>query len=248
MPVPELHRDRERAESFGAAAEAYEALRPPFPDALLDELAALGPRDVLDLGCGTGKVARGLARRGIGVLGVELDPRMAAVARRHGVRVEVARFEDWADDGRRFELVTCGDAWHWIEPARGAAKVAHVLRPGGTFVWFWNLQMLDDAVLQALEPVYAQHAPEVYRYGSVPPAHDPAPHAGPFTQVAAKAYLWDRHVAGGEWAAFVETISDHRRLPRERLVALQHAIRDALEPFGTIRVRAATTAWFLRRA
>jgi len=72
----ELHRDRARAESFGGAADAYERYRPNFPDALFDDLAALG-RDALDVACGTGKVARGLAARGTSVLGVELDARMA---------------------------------------------------------------------------------------------------------------------------------------------------------------------------
>ncbi len=41
-----------------------------------------GPRSVLDAGCGTGRVARELARRGMDVAGVDLDPHMLAVARR----------------------------------------------------------------------------------------------------------------------------------------------------------------------
>ena len=133
-----LHLERDRAESFGSVAEQYDRYRPAFPDALLGDLAAMaGSTEVLDVGSGTGKVARGLAQRGLSVLGVELDPRMAEVARGQGVRVEIARFEEWNDAGRRFDLLTCGDAWHWIEPKRGAEKVAHVLRPGGAFVRFW---------------------------------------------------------------------------------------------------------------
>jgi SAM-dependent methyltransferase len=133
-----LHLERDRAESFGSVAEQYDRYRPAFPDALLGDLAAMaGSTEVLDVGSGTGKVARGLAQRGLSVLGIELDPRMAEVARGQGVRVEIARFEEWNDVGRRFDLLTCGDAWHWIEPKRGAEKVAHVLRPGGAFVRFW---------------------------------------------------------------------------------------------------------------
>jgi predicted RNA methylase len=52
-----------------------------YPDALLDDLATLRPAHVLDVGCGTGKAAVGLARSGLSVLSVELDPRMAEVAR-----------------------------------------------------------------------------------------------------------------------------------------------------------------------
>lgn len=40
------------------------------------------PRSVLDAGCGTGRVAIELARQGIDVVGIDLDPSMLAVARR----------------------------------------------------------------------------------------------------------------------------------------------------------------------
>jgi SAM-dependent methyltransferase len=256
----ELHLERDRAESFGSVAEQYERLRPAFPDALLDDLAALGGANgTLDVGTGTGKVARGLARRGLPVLGVELDPRMAEVARSHGVHVEIARFEEWDDAGRRFDLVTCGDAWHWIEPKRGAEKVARVLRPGGTLVRFWNVQMLDGPVMEALEAAYRQHAPEAYPYGRAPtaaeieqgwgPGEDPLPLGDAFSLVDAKTYLSERRVTGEGWAEFVRTISDHQRLPPERLALLRAALRETIDRFGeTIRVRLVTTTLFSRRS
>jgi SAM-dependent methyltransferase len=249
VTLAELHLDRDRAESFGSLAEAYDRHRPGFPDALLDDLAALGA-DALDVGCGTGKVARGLAARGVKVVGVELDPRMAAVARGHGVYVEVAAIEEWEDGGRRFDVVTCGDAWHWIEPRRGEATIARVLRPGGAFVRFWNVQLLDEEVMRALDVVYQEHAPEAYAYGRVPTlsAVDSFPLEGPFAPKEAKTYAWERRVSGAEWAAFAGTISDHQRLPPERLARLLDAMRAAMAPFGeSIRVRGVTTALFARR-
>jgi SAM-dependent methyltransferase len=238
------HKDPARAESFGAVAEDYERHRPAFPDALLDELAALGTREVLDVGCGTGKVARALAARGMTVLGVEIDPRMAAVASERGVNVEVAPFEDWDDAGRRFELVTSGDAWHWIDPARGAAQIARVLRPGGTFVRFWNILLLDEAVLQLLEPIYAQHA--VYRYGR-PHVGDEQfpPLSGPLTETCAKTYLGERRATAAEWTAFLSTVSEIQRLPGDQRARLLASIQAALvEP---IRIRHVTTAVFVQR-
>ncbi len=248
-----LHLERDRAESFGGVAEQYERYRPAFPDTLLDDLAALaGSTEVLDVGCGTGKVARGLGRRRVSVLGVELDPRMAAVARDHGVRVEIAPFEEWDDAGRRFDLLTCGDAWHWIDPRRGAEKLAQVLRPGGLFVRFWNTQLLAEPVMQALDVVYKKHAPDVYVYGRIPsfelPADDPFPLRGPFSMVDAKTYISERRTTAEEWAAFTGTISDHQRLPAERRAALQAATREVLERFGeTLPVRLVTTTVFARR-
>src|SRR5215470_7991335 len=45
-------------------------------------VTSLGVSSVLDAGCGTGRVAIELARRGIDVVGVDLDAAMLAVARR----------------------------------------------------------------------------------------------------------------------------------------------------------------------
>ena len=47
-----------------------------------DLVERLGVRSVLDAGCGTGRIARELARRGIAIAGVDLDAEMLAVARR----------------------------------------------------------------------------------------------------------------------------------------------------------------------
>jgi tRNA1(Val) A37 N6-methylase TrmN6 len=85
----ERYADRSRAESFGRVAEEYDRYRPSYPAALIDDLVALRPARVLDVGCGTGKAAVLLAERGLPVLGVEVDQQMAGVARRHGIAVVV---------------------------------------------------------------------------------------------------------------------------------------------------------------
>ena len=131
-----LHRDRERALSFGGEAALYDRVRPSYPEALIEDLMALKPERALDVGCGTGKVARLLVARGCDVLGVEPDPRMADVARSRGIAVEVASFEAWDPAGRRFALLVSGQAWHWVDPAQGAAKAADVLHPGGHLAAF----------------------------------------------------------------------------------------------------------------
>src|SRR5664279_3347096 len=139
MPIEEnVHTDRARAESFGSIATQYDRYRPSYPDALFTDLARLAQARTLDVACGTGKVTVSLIARGLAVLGVEIDPKMAAVARAHAVVVEVGAFETWDDKGRTFDLITCGQAWHWIDPQQGAAKAARVLNPGGTLAVFWN--------------------------------------------------------------------------------------------------------------
>ncbi|MGI9120650.1 MAG: class I SAM-dependent methyltransferase, partial [Acidimicrobiales bacterium] len=46
-----------------------------------DLVQALSPASVLDAGCGTGRVTIELARRGIAVVGVDVDAEMLATAR-----------------------------------------------------------------------------------------------------------------------------------------------------------------------
>ncbi|MCK9898408.1 class I SAM-dependent methyltransferase, partial [Frankia sp. AgB32] len=134
------HQARHIAESFGSDPERYDRARPRYPDAMVRRIAAAAPGpDLLAVGCGTGIDARQFQGVGCRVLGIDPDPRMAAFARRGGLDVEVATFEDWNSAGRTFDGVVAGQSWHWIDPTAGAARAAEVLRPGGRLAVYWNV-------------------------------------------------------------------------------------------------------------
>src|SRR5262245_60171130 len=104
MPAPppddrvarEPHRARAMAESFGTDPDRYDRARPRYPDAMVQRIVAASPgAEVLDVGVGTGIVARQFQAAGCTVLGVDADERMTAWARRHGVAAETAAFERW---------------------------------------------------------------------------------------------------------------------------------------------------------
>ncbi|MEV0237841.1 methyltransferase domain-containing protein [Nonomuraea sp. NPDC050786] len=250
MRRDEVYRDRARAGSFGSVAQQYDRYRPSYPEALLDDLAASRPARVLDVGCGTGKVAVALAGRGLSVLGVEADERMAQVARGHGIEVEVARFETWNDAERRFDLIACGDAWHWIDPELGIAKAARVLRPGGVIAWFWTSCEVDEPVAEAFDAVYSAHAPEVARIWRHPSGHHRDLLAGSdaFSAIEERTYPSQRALTTDEWIGLVATVSDHLRLGNERLTALLRELRVALESLGGwVHARHETTALFTDR-
>jgi SAM-dependent methyltransferase len=239
----EPHLDRARAESFGSVAAQYDSYRPPYPDALIDDLAALCPARVLDVGCGTGKVAAALLGRGLSVLGVEPDEQMAAVARGHGIPVEVAVFESWNEDGRQFDLLTCGAAWHWIDPVRGATKAARVMRQGATLARFWNYEVPDEPVASALEDVYGRLAPEGTRYVPSPSGDwaDPLEESDAFSPTQTRIYEWRRSLSADEWVRMVSTFSDHQCLGPERLTELQRELGAAIQAVGgTVHVRGGT--------
>lgn len=232
--------NRARAESFGARAEQYDRARPDYPAALFDALLADGATSVLDVGCGTGKAARSYLERGCSVLGVEVDARMAAVARRHGVEVDVARFEDWDARGRTFDLASCAQAWHWIDGERGFAKLAAVVRPGGRAAYFWNLMVVDDALRPALDAVYRERAPELAgETGLMRSEHRAPPLAHGFDDwpewfAVEPPQAFDRSIRypTATWLDQLVTHSDHATFDAERLATLLDGLRAVIDDHG----------------
>jgi SAM-dependent methyltransferase len=136
--MTELHGDRRRAGSFGAAAAQYDDHRPRYPHALITQLVPTPGASVLDVGAGTGISSAQLAGAGAEVLAVEPDSQMAAVAAGKGLAVEVSTFEQWQPRGRTFDLVVFAQSFHWVEPTAALAKVAEIVRPGGRLALMWN--------------------------------------------------------------------------------------------------------------
>lgn len=229
------HQQRDRAESFGSVAGAYDRFRPSYPQQLVDDLLAGSPATVLDIGCGTGKAARLFAERGLHVLGVEIDPQMAAVARGHGIDVELSSFEDWDDAGRRFDLISCAQAWHWMDPEVGSAKAARILHECGTLALFWNFDELVEADRRVIEPVYSKVAPELDR--STASGGDDQTHlralraTGVFSSVEARTYPAERTWPLAEWLGNLATQSNHVLLG-PRLPALLDALDEAVAAHG----------------
>jgi hypothetical protein len=192
-----------------------------------------------------------LARRGLSVLGVEVDERMAAVARGHGIPVETSPFETWDSAGRRFDLITCGAAWHWIDPELGVRKAAELLPTGGTVARFWNYHMLQEAVLSAFTDVYGRYAPDASVHGlplRKDRTSDPFGESDAFSSVETRIYRRERTLSADEWVGMVATFSDHQRLGHERLTALQQALHQTIEEFGGIvEATCETYALFTRR-
>jgi SAM-dependent methyltransferase len=227
-----------RAKSFGDDAEAYDRSRPGYPAALVDDLLLPGVTDVLDVGCGTGKLGRLLAARGCKVLGVEPDERMAHLAwRRYGLEVDVAPFEEWHDGGRRFDLVTAAQAWHWVDPHVGAAKAAAVLRHGGRLAIIWNLVRHEPEVRAALDEVYGRLAPELLggvALGFDDPIETVAglDETGAFGPQDRVTHRWQQPYTTAEWLDALPTHSDHRAMPAGRRQVLVAAVGEALDSLG----------------
>ena len=110
------------------------------------------PTTVLDAGCGTGRVAVELARRGIAVVGVDLDASMLAAARNGAPDLEWIQHDLGSLDlGRTFDVVVmAGNVPLFTAAGTHAAVVAGCARhvgPGGALVAGFQLgrgYSLDD--------------------------------------------------------------------------------------------------------
>ena len=130
--------------NFGKAAEDYGTFRAGFPDSIFDRLADFDigqpHHSVIDLGTGTGSLARGFALRGCDVVGVDADSRMICEAKRLDRQSEVniryveAKAESTGLGTDSADLVTAGQCWHWFDQSRVIAEVTRLLKPGGKLV------------------------------------------------------------------------------------------------------------------
>jgi ubiquinone/menaquinone biosynthesis C-methylase UbiE len=126
---------------FDEIAAEYDRHRPAYPDELVDHacrVAGIRSGDrVLEVGCGSGQLTRGLAARGLHVTAVEPGKSLMALARQNlegagEVEYVNAQFEDALLPREQFQAVFSASAFHWIDPEVSWQKAAGVLVPGGT--------------------------------------------------------------------------------------------------------------------
>ena len=128
------------AVDFGPLARRYDELRDGDGrwDDVIDVLVSRGGLEgvrVLDVGCGTGRLAARLAERhGCLVAGVDASPEMLAVARGRvppDVRLEHARAEQLPFAAASFDRVAMTLVFHHLDRPRALAETRRVLAPAG---------------------------------------------------------------------------------------------------------------------
>lgn len=156
---------------FGKTAADYGRYRAGFPDALFTRLAALGiglrGHRVLDLGTGTGTLARGFARRGCDVTGLDPSAPLLEEAARldHAagvtIRYVIATAEATGLPAASFDVVSAGQCWHWFDRGRAAPEARRLLVPAGRLVIaHFDWIPLPGNAVEATERLIEQHNPE----------------------------------------------------------------------------------------
>ncbi len=126
--------------AFADVAGAYERGRPGYPEEAVRWLAGDEPRDVVDLGAGTGKLTRALVALGHRVTAIEPLSEMLellpAAAPGAGAILGNAEVIPLPDDFA--DVVTSAQAFHWFDHAVALPEIARVLRPSGRLALVWN--------------------------------------------------------------------------------------------------------------
>jgi SAM-dependent methyltransferase len=161
--------------NFGLTADDYAKHRAGFPDAFFDRVYADGfvrtGASLLDLGTGTGTLARGFALRGCRVTGIDPAAEMLKQAqemdKQAGVEIEyhVAKAEVTKMPDSSFDIVTAGQCWHWFDRPKTAQEVKRILKPSGTIIIaHFDWLPLKGNVVELTEQLIVKHNPN-WKFG-----------------------------------------------------------------------------------
>jgi SAM-dependent methyltransferase len=233
--------------AFDEVAVEYDAMRPGYPTALIDDVVAFAalPADghILEIGCGTGQATLPFAQRGYQMTCLDMGSALAALAAEKcraypKVVIQVSTFEAWAATSHSFDLVISATAFHWIAPEVGYPKVAHVLKNGGALAIFSNEHPpATSGFFVDVEQVYQRVLSEQGRDPQVLPTIQSSIErtvalidaSELFTPVIVKTYPWTTTYTTNEYLGLLNTYSPNRNLSAQQRDQLFQGIADLIE-------------------
>ena len=214
---------------FDQTVDDYDAIRPRYPAALINDivaLAALPPEAaVMEIGCGTGQATIPFAQRGYQMTCLDIGP---ALAERDAlncqaypnVHIHVAAFEDWPLQAESFDLVMAATAFHWIAPELGYPKAAQLLKKTGALAIFSNEHPTPytDFFLEA-QTIYQRRMPQWQSPQTsatidqrIAQTEARINATGLFAPVLVQTYSWLQSYTSQSYLQLLNTYSDHRHL------------------------------------
>ena len=161
-----VNRDRNArgpATAFAEVAGAYERGRPGYPEEAVRWLAGDEPRDVVDLGAGTGKLTRALVAIGHRVTAIEPLPEMLELipTAAPGAFAILGNAEVIPLPDAHADVVTCAQSFHWFDHAVALPEIARVLRPGGRLAVVWNTRDEREPWVERLSTLIGSESVEL---------------------------------------------------------------------------------------
>ena len=221
--------------AFADVAGAYERGRPGYPSEAVRWLVGDEPRDVVDLGAGTGKLTRTLVALGHRVTAVEpLDEMRAQLA---VVLPEVSAVAGSAESmplpDASADVVTSAQAFHWFDHDDALPEIARVLRPAGRLALVWNSRDDRDPWMARLSAIIGN---ETIQESDVVPILDAS---GLFRWVETKRFAFEQVLDRDGLLDLVLSRSYLAKLPpedREPVLEAVGALFDETAEDGGVRL------------
>ncbi|MBX9705287.1 MAG: class I SAM-dependent methyltransferase [Gammaproteobacteria bacterium] len=164
------HIDKGRAIDWGATSQDYATYRPGPPDSFYEKLLALdvglrGQR-ILDLGTGTGVLAREFAKQGAVVSGIDISPeqieqaKLLAAQERLPIDFRVSSAETTPFKDNSFDVITANQCWLYFDAKKTICEVKRLLTKEGVLVvslFSWLPRL--DAIAYQSEQLILKHNP-----------------------------------------------------------------------------------------
>ena len=224
-----MNNTQDRRFTFNQVALDYDAVRPSYPDELIEDILTLSaiPENgtILEVGCGSGQATLPFARRGYRMTCLDIGAELLALAARKcqpypQVRFECAAFEDWQAGEERFDLLISATAFHWIPPEMGYPKAAGLLNDTGFIALFWNYHPRPFTGFSSdVQQIYRQVVPQWPDPASglsleedIHTTEEEINRTGLFEPVVIKKYAWTREYTTTDYLRLLNTYSDHHNL------------------------------------
>ncbi|MES2965746.1 MAG: class I SAM-dependent methyltransferase [Bdellovibrionota bacterium] len=163
--------DPGRAIDWGKTSSDYSKHRPGPPDSFYDRLRALGvglpQQRILDLGTGTGLLARKFAEQGSLVSGIDISDGQIEAARelareqRLSIDFRVSPAETTPFPSHSFDAITANQCWLYFDKPKVIREVKRLLKPGGVLVtshFSWLSRL--DAIARRSEQLVLKFNPQ----------------------------------------------------------------------------------------
>ena len=239
--------------TFNTVADAYEKIRPGYPDELYRALFSYAPLDAsgraAEVGIGAGQATLPVLETGCTLTAVEYGNQLAQLCREKfsdypRFSIITGKFEDVDLPDGAFDLVYSASAFHWIPEETGYPKVFRFLKPGGVFARFANhpYQAKDNPVLfEEIQNAYAEYYYPYYNKQPGKLSEYTEEQAAARAAIAGKYGFTDtqyalfhrvRTLSAAEYRTLIGTYSDHITIEESIRERFFDAIEDTINRHG----------------
>lgn len=236
----------ERKNWYSTVAEAYNKVRPRYPQKLVDQVVEVaqlsGDSKILEVGCGPATATVAFAQLGCSMTCLEPNSDFFQLAKQNcqpypHVELQNISFEEWKPLDIKFDAVLAASSFHWISPEVGYPKAANALQDSGYLILLWNKELQPCyEVYQHLSEVYQAYAPSLDRYEDRETQEDILRQlgnividSGQFKNLIAGQVVAEVTYTIDEYLTLLNTYSPYLKLDQKNKDALFMGLRERLE-------------------